>query len=149
MQQQWQWAAERAGMWSLHYVDRLRPQLSNWLPGLYQSHKGSPHCWAKWLFVCDSIQRRKQRYSFALYNLLRGDSLLVLLCRSCSGFWRPCRWDSLDLRETVLRLGETTCFGLGSFSSSSSRSSCVLQLACYIWERLLVYVYKLFDDCKS
>lgn len=78
---------------------------------LHQSHKVSPQRGARWLFVCNRGGNGGS-YSCVFYHLLKSDSLLVLSCGSCSGFLRPCCWDSLDLRQqTVLRLGETSCFG--------------------------------------
>lgn len=54
---------------------------------LHQPRKVSAHRWVRWLFVCNSTQRSKQRWlfyrgSFAFY------CFFVLLCRRCWRFWR-------------------------------------------------------------
>lgn len=70
-----------------------------------------------------TARRRGGSDGLALYYLLKGDSLFLLLRRS-SGFWRRYSWDSLEA-ENVIEIGRDSLF------CSSSSSSRVFTLAGY------------------
>lgn len=88
--QQQQWTAERAGMWSPYYVDRLLPQLSNWLPGPTSLPRGWLHLTLEQcdcLFVTALGGGNGGGYSFVLYYL---PTPCVAVLGVVLGFWRPC-----------------------------------------------------------
>lgn len=60
-------------MWSPHYVDRLLPQPSNWLPGPASAPRGFTSVY--WLCVTALRGENRGSSSFAFYYLLMGDSL--------------------------------------------------------------------------
>ena len=72
---------------------------------VHPSHEVSPQH--------DCLCAGENRRTFAFHYLLKGDSLLVLFCGSCSGLLEAALMGEAWIRgrNTVLRLGETTCFG--------------------------------------
>lgn len=94
----------------------------------------------------DCLCAGENRGSFAFYYLLKGDSLLVLLCRSCSRVLEAVLMGEFgsEAGKTVLRLGETTCFGRVLPPPPAAPPVFCSSLAVLGRSFFLVCVYKLF-----
>lgn len=135
-EQQQQWTAERAGMWSPHYVDRLLAQPSNWLQEPASVPQAFTSSISNTIFFFAHKSSREEETdvaSFAFYFHLKGCPLLVPLWGRCSGFFEGPAYEIVWIwdRKAVLRLGVTTVLSCSS-SSSCSRSflfsNCIWQL---------------------
>ncbi len=75
-------------MWSPHYVDRLLPQPSNWLPGPASVPRGFTSLLSNMIVCAQQHTEEETEVVIVLrFIFLKCDSLLVLLRRSRSGFW--------------------------------------------------------------